>query len=92
MFNDKITIRNAVSNRKKTFDISKALAIPPVGSFVKSVTGKWHKSMLTKEHRLRRFKFSQTRRRAKVGAPMCFVILICVVKHYLCFETLVCVA
>ena len=32
---DKITIRNAVSNRKKTFDISNALAIPPVGSFVK---------------------------------------------------------
>ena len=81
---NKVTIRNASSNRKKTFEISKALAIPPVGSFVKGVTGKWHKVMVT-EGRGATLAAVQVLPNEKTGAPMCFDIFICVVKPLFVF-------
>ena len=82
---DKVTIRNAASNRKKTFDIGLALAIPPVGSFLKGVSGQWHKVMQTEGrgatlaavHVLPNEKAAKE----KTGTPMCFDILICVLQH-----------
>ena len=44
---DKVTIRNAATNRKKTFDRFNAFAVPPVGSFLMALTGKWYKIMVT---------------------------------------------
>ena len=75
---DKITIRNAASNRKKTFDVFNALPIPPVGSFVKSVSGTWHKIIATEGRKasLAEVKVLPDTENGKdatekTGAPMC---------------------
>ena len=83
---DKVTIRNASSNRKKTIEISKALAIPPVGSFVKSVTGKWHKVMVT-EGRGASLAAVQVLPNEK-GKGRCSYVFC---DLYLCCETFICV-
>ena len=80
---EKVTIRNAASNRKKTFEITKALAIPPVGSFLKSLTGKWHKVMAT-EGRLATLAAVQVLpNEGRCSYVFCDL--------YLCCETFICV-
>jgi len=43
-----IVIKNAASNRRKKIPITRAVAVPQPGSFIKSPNGEWHKVGKTK--------------------------------------------
>ena len=43
IYEDRITIRNQASNRKKTFNKDHAYAVPPIGSFLRAPNGQWYK-------------------------------------------------